>query len=116
MKQVNIYSGYKQLCYIKNLKLNNGKLVLIETGFEIINKPEEFFYNRLGVLMDITGNIALTPEDASDYLKYMVEQNPNSKDIKCSCVNPDRLTYSRTISKKDLKTLRKSQQKIKLHD
>lgn len=112
MSQVNIYKGHKQLCYIKNLKINGEKLISIETEFEIVNKSDEFYYNRLGVLMDISGNVVLNPEDADGYLRYLAEQYPNQvKDIKCSCVDSKQLTYSRTISRKELKILKKTNKK-----
>lgn len=112
MSQINIYSGHKQLCYVKNLKIDGEKIASIETGFKIVNKSDEFYYNRLGVLMDISGNVVLTPEDADGYLRYLAERYPSEvKDVKCSCADPKQLTYSRTISRKALKTLTKNNKK-----
>lgn len=108
MRHKNIYKGFKQNCYIKNLQVKDG-VVLLETDYKIANKESEFYYNMLGVLSDVNGAVMLTPDDADGYLRYLADKNPDMdfENVSCPCVNPRELVYSKTITRKQLKQLKR---------
>lgn len=112
MGRKNIYKGFKQNCYIKNLQIKDGT-VLLETDYRIANRESEFYYNALGVLLDINGAVMLTPDEADGYLRDLAERNPkvNIETLSCSCVNPQNLAYSKTITRRELRQLKRDAKK-----